>query len=341
MLEKLDPDFTDPDETQVSLGVRYSDETTTGASRTELRGPRKVTIAARLPADDNNFEWVKRLRADFSDFLGKGEIKSDQVIQLCQTHPRARELVVRNIREGDVFVIDLFEDYHRVLDAIREMAPDPKRPIESFSSAQSLDRAELIKFLSSERRLAVLRSIVPMIEDLRSEASIFQCNTSNDPLIDLARINDLGEQELKELVVRFTVLFSDAIHPATRARAIQSVITSRCVMDRSHFAVRVLQTSTSHDMVFDKGSEEVMTRLVEADSRLQAQLETLSTRGLGLPKRSVRQVDSAVVHGVQSCDIAAGYARWRFESLFDGNTSSTAQKIRDEFSRVLYNTKWL
>ncbi|HKQ49903.1 MAG TPA: hypothetical protein VJZ71_17650 [Phycisphaerae bacterium] len=333
------------DEMESGRPERFSDETATGETNQELRGPRRISIAARFDPDPNSFDWVRRLYSDYAHWIKAPEIKSSDVISLCQVNPRAKDQVIRNIREADIFVIDLFEDYHQTLDSLKKMAPDQKRPLESLAAANRLDREEIVNFLADERRVAVLRSIVPIIEDLTKQATVVHDGAlhrfEHSALVDLDKIGDLGEQDLKELIVRFTVLFSDALNPEVRARAIESVISSRCYGSRGHVAMEVLELATAHDMVFDRGSDRAMNRLIEADNRLHEHLEAINLRGLQRPRRGIRQQDSRDVLGVQAADIAAGFARKRFEDFFQGDTTVAAKRLREEFAHVLLNTKWL
>lgn len=324
---------------------RFSDETATGATNYQLRGPKRISIAARLNPDPGGFEWVRRLYSDYSNWLKGPEIKSSDVISLCQVNLKARDQVIRNVREADIFVIDLFEDYHETLDALRMVAPDPKHPLESLAAANGLSHDEIKKFLADERRGAVLRSIVPLIEDLARRATVVHDGAlhrfEHSALVDLDRINDLSEQELKQLVVRFTVVFSDALDPKIRARAIESVASNRLFGSPGHVALKRLELATAQDMVFDRGSEQAMNRLVEADNRLQEHLESINISELKRPKRGIRHEDSREVLGIQASDIAAGFARKRFEEVFEGDTTVAAKQLRQEFANVMLNTRWL
>lgn len=317
----------------------FSDETTTGESNSELRGEKRISIAARLNADENRFEWVNRLYEDYSELLPSGEVKSMDVLRLCDAKPRAMEFVIRNICGADIFVIDLFQDYFSTLEEIRKFAPDPKHPIQSIAAKLRTDVEDVKGFLASERRMTVLNSIVPLIDDLRSEAS--QYGIEQQPLIDLERIGELSDQELRELIVRFTVLFSDAVNPEVRARVIAQNIAARCFLDRSHFAFEVLQTTTKYDMTFDIGRQRTIAELQVADGRLQEELHRLREQSLACRRRTIKQANSAEVLGIRAADIAAGFARRQFESNFEGDARSAARKLKEEFGRVMFNNRWL
>ncbi len=317
----------------------FADETTTGDSQSTLRGCRRISIASRVSGDDNQFEWVRRLYADFADSLLAKEIKSADVILLCKTNPIVRDRVVRGVREADIFIIDLFQDYYERIEILKQCAPDPARPIQSIAHSLRMAPHELRQFLGSQRCKAVFRSIAPLVDDLRKDA--FGSSDQLRPLIDLEQISKLSDQEFREFVVRFTVLFGDIVDPETFARVMAKNIATRCALQKSHFAVEILEISTTHDMTFDAGFARPLERLQEADRHLQEELQRIRTDTLLWPSRHVCQNDSAEVFGIQACDIAAGYARWRFDAIFDGNAEATAKRMRDEFARIMYNTRWL
>ena len=319
-------------------GVFYSDETTTGDSSVELRGPKQISIAARFSEDAGHFDWVARLHSDFQDCLPAGEVKSRDVIRLCEINDKAKHLVLKSVEGCDIYIIDLFQDYYDLCNEIRKFAPDPSQPIKSLAHKFGVAEHEIEGDLASERRIAVFRSIAPMIDYLRSKA--IGGGSPSVPLVDMDRISKMKGQELREYITRLTVAFGDAVNPGKRAEAITKTIASRFSVP-SHFAIEILDRTTQFDLKFDKGSKSAMAELERADEMVQQELEGLRTQELMRPRRSISQHDSSLVLGVQACDIAAGFARWRFEKEFDGDSQSTAKRLRNEFRNILYNSRWL
>ncbi|RIK55705.1 MAG: hypothetical protein DCC63_18785 [Nitrospira sp.] len=109
-----------------------------------------------MDGDPNDFDWLRRLHCDFAEFLPNREIKSAEVLVLCKNNPKAQQSVVRNIRDADIFVLDLFEDYHKTLEALKAIAPDASRPLASLADTGCLSREELMKFLAAGRRMALI-----------------------------------------------------------------------------------------------------------------------------------------------------------------------------------------
>lgn len=327
-----------------SGGVRashFADETHTGAENPVLRGTRKVIVAARCWPGLDDFDWINRFRRDYCADVDGGELKSSVAIAISEHNERAREFLVRHVCESQVYVIDLFADYYQLLSCLSTLAPDPFNMVKSIAATNKIPESIIRELLSGERARAVFGSIVPQIEWLLTEAKASYPDPQNDPLRlftedELGKLND---QQLRELITRFTVLFAEAMNPQVRAQAIMATLATQS--DRQYIALQVLEHTVSHDVIFDVSASGVMPLLQKADGMIQQCMTSISTSALTGGQRSVREEDSRAVLGVQAADIAAGYARSVFERVFDGDTQKAAKKLREEFGRVLFNTRWL
>lgn len=316
----------------------YSDETTTGALRHNLRGLRQITIGARCLPDSNGFDWIRKFKHDF--LPPRQEPKSISVIHACMLNPRAKDLIRRNICESTIFVIDIFQDVYAISRILVDIAPDPRNVLQSIVTKGVIPELQLREWLLNERKLAMLKTAIPKVKHLLAEIGLK--NKYGDPidLLEETRLSELNNQQFSELVTRFSVAFADVCSPKKRAEAVRTMFSGRTLCSTSFFAATTLKAAIDGDLIFDIGDPNIVQMLQDANGVVKDSIEATFMDGLK-PQREITQADSQHVLGIQAADIAAGCARWWFEEAYAGDTLHASYVLREEFRDVVLNDHWL
>lgn len=322
----------------MNLKVEYSDETSTGELRQDLRDLRRVTIAARCAPDHNGFEWIKRFRTDFCGRLS--EVKSMTALSICANNPRARDFLIRHVSESVIFVIDLFEELYNTLSFLRDIAPDPQNAVKSLMKSGVIPQELMTDILLDSRKRALMKSVAPHVQRLVDWTGIRDKDGNPVSVLDDIEINRLNAKEFTELITRFNVAFAEVCDPKRRADAISRCIFRSLPSNYSYIAATTLKATQQRDLMFDKGTKRALGLLNEANEVVENAIEAVEMQSHSF-KRNIEHGDSEEVLGVQAADFAAGYARSVFERVYEGSTTDAAKTLREEFSRVVLNDQWL
>ncbi|MFQ5961464.1 MAG: hypothetical protein ACE5MG_08700 [Candidatus Methylomirabilales bacterium] len=320
----------------------YGDETTTGRQSPSFRYLGRATIAART-SESAGFEWLLRIRREF--LPGVAEPKSDLVLELIEHDRGARDLVLGNVGSASILVIDLAEHYRQIFGEMCRVLglPEPIAP-ESINLLLRGQHKELAtSILRLARQSALYSTAIPTVEALFRD-SLKACDIpigEGNELVNRAALQEMGAQEFREMLARFSLAFADALDPVRQASRFMEVAEQR-YLPPGYFSVLVLGDTLNVDVTLDVGSVEAFNQVRTAHELVADRLAAAQRARLGRPPPHGRllQDDSREVLGIQAADIAAGIAAREYER-YPENRRGGAEALKQMFDRVFFNDDWV
>lgn len=320
----------------------YGDETTTGRHSPAFRYLGRATIAARMN-ETAGFEWLLQIRREF--LPGVIEPKSDLVLQLIEHDGNARNLVLQNVGSASILVIDFAEHYRQILGEMCQVVglPEPIAP-ESIDLLLRGQHKELASsMLRFARQSALYSTAIPTVEALFRDA-LRACDIpigEGNELVNRTALQEMGAQEFREMLARFSLAFADALDPVRQATRFMEVAEER-YLPPGYFSLLVLGDTLDTDLTLDMGSVEVFNQVRNARQLVADHLAAAQRARLGrsvTPGRLL-QDDSRLVLGIQAADIAAGIAAREYEH-YPENRRTGAGALKRMFDRIFFNDDWI
>ena len=320
----------------------YSDETVTGAERTELRNMSRITIAAKCASVDS-FEWLERFRRDF--LRGALEVKSTAALAVAATNDRARRFLLDHIAEATIAIIDVAEHTRNLFRGILAKIgfnSDAVHSTVKFLRTGQFPEEVGRDILLFARQQDLQRTAVGRIEDLLEIAASKSGlpRSPADKLFKSEVLTGLKNQEFEELVARFSIALGDAIDPTVQANTIAQLLGDCRYLHEGHIATAVLEQAVQPERIFDVGSMNAFKALQDANDIVVHAIDSFGLSTDAISPGLIRQDDSRKLLGLQAADLACGYARHVFETDYSGTTEA-ASAVRRVFSRVLLNDQWI
>ena len=320
----------------------FADETTTGKDHEQLRGLRRITVAAKC-ASGESFEWLRRFNHDY--LTNVKEIKSSLVLAVIGGNRSARNDLIQSISTATIAIIDLSEHTRwlfRELQAATGVKSDGVKRGVAFLRSGTFPKELVEGILRWGRRDAIHKTAVGRIEHLVSVAAE-KCNIplgKSVELFDRAALDELSEQEFSEFAGRFALALADAFHPETQAKVITDRLADMRFCHAGHVALSFLEAAVEPDQVFDMGSSNAFALLERAHTKVIDAVSTMRIAAGQFSPGKLAQEDSEKLLGLQAADIAAGLARQTLERDF-ATTVEGARAVKSIFSRVLLNDRWV
>lgn len=313
----------------------FSDETTTGAERQELRGLSRKTIAAVCTCPDG-FDWLAKFRSEhLAEFQ---EPKSDLVIALVDRNSAARDSLLKHLSQSRIIIVDLAHHTERL---IRDLAEATGYKADSgdltleFLRGHGIPKEMVLQMI---REMVLDGSVVGRIESLLSLVRRHTSAAIPSELIRRDSLKGLTQREFDQLVVRVAGALGTALHPKTQAEAIAKNLLPYA--HAGHVAMTCLESAVEFDKIFDEGYARAFESVTGAHDLVSEIVLATQAQGSGFSPGRLAQEDSAKILGLQAADIAAGYARHVFELNYP-DTHGAAFAVRKVFDGVLLNDEWL
>lgn len=320
----------------------YGDETVTGRHSPAFRYLGRATIAARTD-DMAGFDWLLQLRRDC--FPGVPELKSNIVLELIEHDAFARKLVLREIGSASILIIDFAEHYRKMFNqmcqVLRLEAPAAPQAIDFLLRGEHRELAtQLLRFA---RESALYSTALPAVDALFRDA-LKACDLpvgAGDELVDRRVLQEVSEQEFREILVRFSLAFADALDPEQQAAKFLEAVEQR-YLPPGYFSLLVLGDAVDIDLTLDVGSPGAYEQVRNAHGLVIGRLATARLARLGRPTAPgrLRQEDSREILGIQAADIAAGIAALEYERHPE-NRQEGAAALKQIFDKVFFNDDWI